>query len=166
MIDTNNPQSRQDPPYAGLFRRLFAVLYDSFLLIALFFVFFIIATALNQLKAIEPDNIFYSLLSFAILFGMSYLYFAWFWIHGGQTLGMKTWHIQIRNAQIQSIESNINWKTAAIRFVFAIVSWTAFGLGFLWALFDKKNRCWHDLVSKTVLIDVKNQNKKKRTNIH
>ncbi len=152
MADTDNQQPRQTPPYAGLFRRLFAILYDSFLLIALFFVFFIIATALNQFKAIEPDNIFYSFFSFAALFGLSYLYFAWFWIHGGQTLGMKTWHIQIR-----STENSINWKTAAIRFVFAIVSWVIFGLGFLWALFDKKNRCWHDLISNTVLIDVKNR---------
>ncbi len=162
MTDTENNQRRETPLYAGLFRRLFAIFYDGFLLIALFFVFFIIATALNQLKAIEPDNIFYSFFSFALFFGLSYLYFAWFWIHGGQTLGMKTWHIQIQSAQIQNTHmqttgDNISWKTAAIRYIFAIASWAAFGLGFLWALFDKKNRCWHDLISKTVLIDVKNR---------
>ncbi len=151
MTNTNVSKQSEQTPYIGLFRRLFAILYDGFLLIAIFFVFFMIVTALNQQKAIEPDNVFYQFFYFAVLVGLSYLYFAWFWIHGGQTLGMKTWFIKI-----QGTSSNISWKIAAIRFTFAIISWAVFGLGFLWALFDKKNRCWHDIISNTVLIDLKN----------
>jgi len=153
MADTNNDGKNEQAPHVGIFRRLLAILYDSFLLIAIYFVFFIIATALNQQQAIEPDNVFYPFFSFALLLGLSYAYFAWFWIHGGQTLGMKTWHIQI-----QGINSSITWRNSALRFACAVVSWSVFGLGFLWVLFDKKNRGWHDLISKTVLIDVKNRN--------
>jgi uncharacterized RDD family membrane protein YckC len=151
MNETTNSQTR----YAGLFRRLFAIFYDCFLLLAILFVVSAIATALNHGKAIEQDNILYPFFVLAI-FSLSYLYFAWFWIHGGQSLGMKTWHIKLQSndAEYQG-DKQINWKIAAIRFFGAIVSWGVFGLGFLWSLIDKKNRSWHDMISKTVLIDLR-----------
>jgi uncharacterized RDD family membrane protein YckC len=136
--------------YAGLFRRLFAIFYDCFLLIAILFIVSAIATTFNNGKAVEPGDTLYPLFIF-IIFGLSYLYFAWFWIHGGQSLGMKTWQIQIQSSD----NRKISWKTATIRFVSAIFSWGFFGLGFLWAFFDKKNRCWHDLTSNTILIDLR-----------
>jgi uncharacterized RDD family membrane protein YckC len=137
-------------PYAGLFRRLFAIFYDCFLLIAILFIVSAIATALNHGKAVEPGDTLYPLFVI-VVFALSYLYFAWFWIHGGQSLGMKTWQIQIQSSD----NSEISWTTASIRFVSAVFSWGFLGLGFLWAIFDKKNRCWHDLASKTVLIDLR-----------
>ena len=136
--------------YAGLFRRLFAIFYDCFLLIAILFIVSAIATALNHGKAVEPGDTLYPLFVI-VVFALSYLYFAWFWIHGGQSLGMKTWQIQIQSSD----NNEISWTTASIRFVSAIFSWGFLGLGFLWAVFDKKNRCWHDLASKTVLIDLR-----------
>ncbi|PCI08150.1 MAG: hypothetical protein COB77_02990 [Gammaproteobacteria bacterium] len=155
MTDTKSLQSTQDYsiqklPCVGLFRRLLAILYDSFLLAAILFIVSAIATTINHGKAVEPGDILYPFLVITI-FTLSYLYFAWFWIHNGQTLGMKTWKIQL------TAENNnkINWKTTAIRFVSAFFSWGVFGLGFLWSLFDKKKRCWHDLISKTMLVDLK-----------
>jgi len=140
--------------HAGLFRRLFAIFYDCFLLAAILFIVSAIATALNHGKAIEPGDFLYPLFVF-VIFSLSYLYFAWFWIHGGQSLGMKTWRIRIQTVD----NGDIDWKTAAIRFIAAIFSWGFFGLGFLWALFDKDKRCWHDLVSHTVLLDLRVKNK-------
>lgn len=147
-----NETTTKAPPlkYAGLFRRLFAIFYDGFLLIAILFIVTAAANALNHGKAIEPGDSFYPLYVL-VIFVLSYLYFAWFWIHGGQSLGMKTWQIKI-----QSDDNNrISWRTTAIRFVSAIFSWGIFGLGFLWAIYDKKNRGWHDLSSKTVLLDMR-----------
>ncbi|MBE9560538.1 MAG: RDD family protein [Proteobacteria bacterium] len=146
MNEPDNTELR----YAGLFRRLFAIFYDGFLLLAILFVVTAIANALNHGKAIEPGNVFYPLYVLIILL-LSYLYFAWFWINGGQSLGMKTWRIKLQDGE----GKNIDWKTAAIRFFSAMVSWGIIGLGFLWAFFDKKNRCWHDLISKTVIIDLR-----------
>ena len=141
------------PGYAGLFRRLLAIFYDTFLLTAILLVVAAIAMTINHGEPIEASDSFRPAYVIFML-SICYLYFAWFWIHGGQTLGMKTWQIQL-----QSINSNkITWKTSAIRFVCAIFSWGIFGLGFLWSLFDKKNRCWHDLISKTVLLDLRNKN--------
>jgi uncharacterized RDD family membrane protein YckC len=140
--------------YAGLFRRLFAIFYDCFLLTAILFIVSAIATALNHGKAIEPGDSLYPLFVIVIV-SLSYLYFAWFWIHGGQTLGMKTWRIRIQACD----NVKIDWKTAAIRFIGAVFSWGIFGLGFLWSFFDKDKRCWQDLFSHTVLIDLRVKNR-------
>jgi len=143
--------------YAGLFRRLFAIFYDCFLLLAILFIVSAVATVLNSGKAVKPDDAFYPIYVI-LIFSLCYLYFAWFWIHGGQSLGMKTWRIQLQNYDPENNSNRqIDWKIATIRFFSAIVSWSVFGLGFLWAFFDKKNRCWHDLISKTVLIDLRHQ---------
>jgi len=139
-----------EPRYAGLFRRLFAISYDCFLLLAILFIVTAIANALNHGKAIDPSDTFYPLYVLIIFF-LSYLYFAWFWVNGGQSLGMKTWRIKLQSDE----GKNISWKITAIRFFSAIISWGVFGLGFIWAFFDKKNRCWHDLSSKTVIIDLR-----------
>jgi uncharacterized RDD family membrane protein YckC len=147
---TDSTHSKQQ--YSGLFRRLFAIFYDCFLLTAILFIASAIATALNHGEAIQAS---YRPYLFFVLFCLSYLYFAWFWIHGGQSLGMKTWRIQIQTCD----NSKISWRIAAIRFISAVFSWGIFGLGFLWAVFDKKRRCWHDLASNTVLIDLRASNK-------
>jgi uncharacterized RDD family membrane protein YckC len=151
MNDPTNSELR----YAGLFRRMFAISYDCFLLIAILFIVSAIATALNNGKAIEAGDTLYPVFVL-LIFGLSYLYFAWFWIHGGQSLGMKTWRIQLRRDQAENgISTGIGWTAAAIRFFSALFSWGIFGLGFLWSFFDKKKRCWHDLSSKTVLVDLR-----------
>ena len=116
MTETTNTQ----PGYAGLFRRLFAIFYDCFLLLAILFIVSAIATALNHGKAIEPGDTFYPVFVI-IIFGLSYLYFAWFWIHGGQSLGMKTWHIRLQNDDRENANRQIDWKIAAIRFFSAII---------------------------------------------
>ena len=141
-----------EPRYAGLFRRLFAIFYDVFLLTAILLIVAAITMELNHGKAIETSDSFRPVYVIFML-SICYLYFSWFWINGGQTLGMKTWQIKI----VSSDKQGISWKTTTLRLVSAIVSWSVFGLGFLWAFFDKKNRCWHDLISKTVLIDLRNR---------
>ena len=151
-----NETSTATPKYAGLFKRLFAILYDVFLLTAILIIFAAIMMTLNHGKPIETSSHFRPLY-IIFMFSVCYFYFAWFWIHGGQTLGMKTWQIKL---QADTTENNnfIDWKVAAIRFFCAIVSWSIFGLGYLWIFFDKKNRSWHDQLSKTVIIDLRRKN--------
>ncbi|HEB82578.1 MAG TPA: RDD family protein [Gammaproteobacteria bacterium] len=146
-------ETRPTPTYAGLFRRLFAIFYDAFLLLAILFIVSAFANALNQGQAIQPGDTFYPLYVFS-LFLLAYLYFAWFWIHGGQTLGMKTWRIRL----VSENGYPVTWKTAAIRYLTAMLSWGLCCLGFLWALFDSKKRSWHDIISGTVLLDLREKN--------
>ncbi len=71
------------------FRRIAAFLYDSLLLLALFMIITAVAVRLNNGEAIE--HIGYKL----ALLPVAWFFFAWFWSHGGQTLGMRAWRIKI-----------------------------------------------------------------------
>ena len=52
------------------------------------------------------------------------------------------------------------WQ-ALLRFVVAIGSWLFCGLGFLWVLWDKDKRSWHDIYSESRVVQLpKNIHKK------
>ncbi|MEC4748048.1 RDD family protein [Methylomicrobium sp. Wu6] len=127
----------------GLFRRLAAIVYDAFLLVAVLFVATAAILPFNAGVAFTSKQFFYPF----YLTGVSFLFYAWFWMHGGQTLGMRAWKIII----LTNDGHPINWHQAALRFVSALVSWLFFGLGFWWILFDKQKRGWHDYWSKTTV---------------
>jgi len=130
----------------SLIRRMGAMLYDLLLLATLlFFASFIIVIPFN----INPEDPLFIIYQ-GYIFILSFLFYAWCWTHGGQTLGMKTWKFKITSVD----GSNVNWANALIRFIVAIVSWLPCGLGYLWSMFDTKNRTWHDIASKTQLIRV------------
>lgn len=127
----------------GLLRRLAASVYDAFLLVAVLFAATAVALPFNRGEAFTSGQIFYPL----YLIGVSYLFFAWFWTHGGQTLGMRAWKIKILTVDRRPI----GWRQAAVRFFAALLSWAFFGLGFWWIAFDKRKRGWHDHLSKTAV---------------
>ncbi len=125
----------------GFFRHMAVIVYDSLLLLALLFLAIAVALPLNKGEAITSGYIFP-----LYLLAVSFFYYGWFWTHGGQTLGMKTWKVKIRTFDKQPV----SWKHALIRFFAAIISWIA-GLGFFWKIIDKKKHTWHDNISKTAL---------------
>jgi len=127
----------------GLFRRLAAIVYDAFLLAAVLFVATAAILPFNAGAAFTAEQFFYPL----YLIGVSFLFFAWFWTHGGQTLGMRAWKIKILTYD----RDPVSWRQAALRFVSALLSWLFFGLGFWWIVFDKQKRGWHDHASKTAV---------------
>jgi uncharacterized RDD family membrane protein YckC len=126
----------------GFLRLSAAMFYDLLLLVAILFFATLLALPFNQGKAFEGQFIYP-----IYLVAVSFLFYGWFWTHGGQTLGLKSWKIKL----ISEKEQAITWQQALIRFVTAILSWSCLGLGFLWALFDKQNRTWHDILSKSGL---------------
>jgi uncharacterized RDD family membrane protein YckC len=148
MPNTDTEQSSF--PGVGLFRRLMAISYDIFLLMAILFLATALVNATNQGQAIDQSTL-YTLFLRLFLGALIILYFGWFWIHGGQTLGMKTWKIKL----ISNDSQTINWKQALIREITAIFSWLCLGLGFFWSVFDKNKRSWHDISSNTTLIDLR-----------
>jgi len=127
----------------GFLRRLTAILYDFLLLIAVLFVATALLLPLNAGKAFTAQQFFFPL----YLLLVSFFFYAWFWTHGGQTLGLRAWNIKVLTLD----RKPISWKQALLRFLVAILSWGFFGLGFLWILIDKNRRSWHDHLSKTAL---------------
>ena len=127
----------------SLLRRLGAIAYDIFLAFSL--AFFIIGVVLILFFDKQAQN---DLLIFGIALITIYFYFTWSWVKGRQTLGMKAWKFQVE----QNNGENITQKQAFIRFVLAIVSFSALGLGFVYQLFNKNNLALHDKYSNTRLI--------------
>ncbi len=127
----------------SLLRRLAAVIYDFFLLLALWFLATALLLPLNKGQAFSSEQLFYPL----YLLAVSFAFYGWFWTHGGQTLGLQAWKIKVQTLEQQPI----TWKQAFVRFSAAILSWSVCGLGFIWILFDKNNCAWHDHLSKTML---------------
>ncbi|AOZ14008.1 hypothetical protein AA042_16140 [Pseudomonas lundensis] len=151
-------------PAAGLGRRLAAMFYDFLLCTALMivttFLYKLIMMAfigeakmraLSEAGALDGDPLLSTLLFF-VLFG----FFAKFWTHSGQTLGMQVWGVRVQNADGTAISL---WQ-ALLRFIVSIGSWLCFGLGFFWSLIDKQKRTWHDMYSNTQLVRIPKQKKK------
>jgi uncharacterized RDD family membrane protein YckC len=152
-----------DFPPAGLGRRLAAILYDALLCVALLMVTTFIyklvwmsivgEAKLRQMSdagALDGDPLLSTILLFTL-----FAFFAKFWTHAGQTLGMQVWGIRVQNADGTGISL---WQ-ALLRFVVAIASWLCVGLGFIWSLFDKRKRSWHDMYSDTQLVRIPRQKK-------
>lgn len=148
---------------AGLGRRLAAIFYDALLCVALLMVTtfiyklvwmaFVGEARLRQMSesaSLDGDPLLSTLLLLAV-----FAFFAKFWTHAGQTLGMQVWGIRVQNADGTGISL---WQ-ALLRFVVAIASWLCVGLGFLWSLFDKQKRSWHDMYSETQLVRIPKQKK-------
>lgn len=130
----------------GLLRRIAAICYDSFLLIAVLFFATALLLPFNNGVAFTPDHPFYPFYLLYLL-AISFAFYGWFWIHGGQTLGMRAWKIRVLTLDQQPI----TWRQAAFRFVCALLSWAVFGIGYLWIVFDKNRFSWHDHLSKTAI---------------
>ena len=141
---TGNAGASTAPAPVGLPRRLAAIAYDACLLFALLFVATALLLPFTGGQAIGPGNGIYLL----YLLGVSYLYFGWFWTHGGQTLGMRAWHMRVRTIS----GGALSWRRAGTRFIAALLSWGACGAGFLWAAVDAERRSWHDRLSGSVLL--------------
>ena len=142
-METNPTQviDADQPP--GIARRLAAIFYDCLLLFAVLFA----ATGLLLPfvgSAIAPDNPLYT----TYLLTVAFAYFGWFWTHGGQTLGMRTWKLRVCHAE----GGTLNWSLALARYLAAALSWLLLGAGFIWALVDREHLTLHDRLSKTILV--------------
>lgn len=149
----------------GLFKRLIVMTYDALLLVAV--AFFTSAVLMALFQWLAPSTFFVSSAGESKLMELSdlgrnvgmlivclnclvvsFLFYGWFWTHGGQTLGMKAWNLYL----IKPDGKFIDWQLAAVRYALALVSWAAFGLGFTWVLLNKRKLTWHDMLSNTQIV--------------
>jgi len=125
-------------------RRAGAIIYDGLLLLSVFFFATLILLPFTSGRAIGSDNIPYHI----YLFIISYLYFAWHWSHGGQTLGMRAWRVRLYREDGRAV----SWASASQRFLGSILSWLLLGGGFVCSFFDPESRTLHDRLTKTSLV--------------
>jgi len=137
-------ENSSTPRKPSPFRLLAVMLYDSMLLVSVLLVAAAVAVALNGGEAIGANNPFF----FVYLLGVAFIFYGWFWTHGGQTLGMRAWRVYL----ISGNNTGINWQQAFLRFVVGIFSWLPLGLGYWWLWLSPDKLSWHDIASGSYLV--------------
>ena len=163
--------------YPTLLKRLLAALYDSFLILATMFIATALTLPFTKGEVAAENNIYMSFYLFIVI----YIFYGWFWTHGGQTLGMRVWKQKL----IQLDGSIVTWQQTFIRLLTGLPAWLLFlvGLllwvfpdkielaetfssvpkwlfaltGFSWVLLDNRNNNWRDKISGTHVIAVNDE---------
>jgi len=141
-------------PRAGLLRRLAALLYDGFLVAAIWMLIglviqLIVGPDSNQLvDGVVQTNPIVDAVTFILMVTSSAGFYAWFWCQSGQTLGMVSWRLKVLNSNSQLLTV----PQALLRFFLAWPAFFAFGLGYLWIYVDKDRDALHDRLSHTKVI--------------
>lgn len=135
-----------NPNTLSFWRRTLCLIYDFLLFLAIWFVasliFIMIVQDIN-FAYFKPIYQFYSLSVIGI-------YFIWFWTHGGQTLAMQTWKMRV----VAKDGTALSMKQAITRYIFAVIGITSFGIGIIWALFDRDQQFLHDRLAGTRIIKI------------
>jgi uncharacterized RDD family membrane protein YckC len=135
---------------APLWRRLAAFAYDSVLVAAIWMVVaFIVLSVfgIDNARTVEGEAVtldpVYKNVLFAAMILSAWSFFAWFWTHSGQTLGMQAWRIRVQNAG----GAPVTVGQTVIRFAGAIVSILIAGIGYWLMLFSTDRKTLHDRLS-------------------
>ena len=133
-----------DQPPAGLLRRLAAGIYDLLLLVGLLMLVGFAVVVARSGQAVPAGAWWFQLLVLTV----TVVCYAGFWSRGGQTLGMRSWRLQVVTTDGEPPSFAVSvWRLAG-----ALLSIAAFGMGLFWILVDKERRSWHDLLSHTRVI--------------
>lgn len=151
----------------GLRRRLAAFVYEGVLLFGVLMmaglVYGLVTQQRHALAGLHGLQ--------AFLFLVLGLYFTWFWSHGGQTIAMKTWHVQLLTRDGRPVPMRRAWLRYLLSWLWflpaLLASWLAglhSGAAIAWALFagvlcyavlarfNRQRQFLHDLLSGTRLV--------------
>lgn len=120
------------------------MLYDAVVMLGLLLLAAAVALPFGDVNKVALHDFWFTLWLLAVCFA----YLGTGWRYGGMTIGMRVWRLKL----VSDDERIISWPRCLLRFLVGLVSVGAFGLGVLWALVDSRNRGWHDLAARTLLI--------------
>ena len=150
-------RTQADYPNAGFLRRAGAMLYDTLLACALLILaMMLVVSVLGFLQGwdnVDTAALRNHPLYLLYLSAVPFCFFVGFWKLAGETLGMRAWRLRI----VDRTGSRLSWRNASLRFLAALLSLAACGIGFLWILVDSERLAWHDRLSGTRLIVVPRQ---------
>ncbi len=134
----------------SLLRRIGALLYDSVLLLGvLMLAVMLVVIPYGLITDASPyENSIHRMLMQGYLSAVVVGFYAFFWTHGGQTLGMRAWRFRV----ILDNGKNLTTRDALRRFGWATVSLLPGGIGLWWCLFDRDGLAWHDRRSGSRLV--------------
>lgn len=132
-------------PRAGILRRLGAMFYDSLLLLSALLVMIALLLMFSRGTLTYHNPVFRTFLLLTC-----FTFYAWFWTHGGQTLGLRTWRLRLQRLDGGPVTL---WQ-ALLRFILAVPSLALCGLGFFWMLVDRQKLTLYDRFSRTLIVQL------------
>jgi uncharacterized RDD family membrane protein YckC len=148
MADSLSSAATALPP-AGLLRRVAAMFYDGLLVAAVLMIVTACFLPLTGGEAVTWKSFpllavpYWTALLAAIVF-----YFGLPWTQRGQTLGMASWRLRVQRDD----GFLLTWWDVVVRLGASVLSWLPAGLGWVWALFDRERRTWHDSLSHSRVV--------------
>ncbi len=150
----------QDCTSSGITRRLLALIYDGFLLLGVCFgygvVVLLLRKAFGQDTLMAPSGIA-GLLILVGLWGCCSLFYIWCWRKSGQTLGMKSWRIQLRARQGGPPSLRQCYQRCLIAPPLVLLG----GIGYLWCLFSRNGDSLQDRLTGTRVLLLPKQNRRR-----
>jgi uncharacterized RDD family membrane protein YckC len=141
----------------GLIRRVAAIIYDLFLLSGVL----VVAAAVVVIPYLQiagppfpHGSWWFRLYLLSVISG----YFAFPWLRGGQTLGMRAWRFRL----LREDGTDLRLRDAVARLLWAVVALAPAGAGLLWILLDRDGLAWHDRLSHTRPVMLKRGNQRTR----
>lgn len=139
---------------APLWRRFAALSYDGLLLLALSLGYGGMVTLLGVLvsEQIAED---YQPMFTGFWFPAGWvltlvMFYCWFWRRSGQTLGMRTWRIQV--VAPANSDQSPRWSQCFQRAFWGFLALLLGGAGYWYRFFDKDGDCLHDRLSRTRVV--------------
>ena len=103
----------------------------------------------NRVVDVSPIAAVIGGIIFVIAFLVGLLYFPYFWVKGGATLGMRPFDLRV----VRDRDGGpINWGTAILRLIGLWIAGAVFYIGFIWIFIDKRRRGWQDLIAGTLVV--------------
>ena len=158
MSNSDSPLNIDDFPRAGFLRRLAAMVYDSLVATAVFMIAAIVFTLFallgftlgwygqefTELTELSTSSVTYKV--FFTIWTVSWVigFFMWFWVKGGQTIGMRAWRLRLYSTSEEPVTLLRLW----VRLFTSLL-----GLGTLLCLFDRKQKlALQDRASQTEML--------------
>lgn len=129
--------------YPSIFRRLFALLYDSLVITAILMLATFIALYANGGQPFGYGNILFQL----YLLVWAGAYYMWFWLKNGQTIGMLAWKLKLT-----SVHGTLTPKQALLRYVYGVLGFWGLGLNYWWALWHPNGQSLAEKLTDTQMV--------------
>jgi uncharacterized RDD family membrane protein YckC len=143
--------------YAGFLRRLAASLIDTLILLIVLTPLSLLFTSGDYLPGLDPEGDIGAQMA-GIEFDWAYLlindllpmvFVVFFWVRFRATPGKQLMDCEVVDA---TTFENLRIGQSILRYIGYIISMLPLGLGFLWIIWDKKKRGFHDMIAHTVVI--------------
>lgn len=137
-------------PYAGIVTRGVAGVLDAVVVSVAYLLSLVGILAVKALLLAEPVTQveMEPWLAALLLPGLLWGYFAGGWWLFGKTVGSLVLGTRV----VRADGHRIGFLRAWLRFVATGLSTVCFGLGWAWIAVDRRNRAWHDIIARTVVV--------------